>query len=419
MKIEETKLTNGAKIIGVDIPKAKSLTINIGFKTGSRNEDPQYAGISHFLEHMVFKGSKKRPTAREIAQEADGLGAIYNAMTEKEWTFYYIKTIPENFKKALDILADMAINPLLLDEELQKERGTIIEEIKMYQDMPSEDIDWRMEETMYGAKNPLGRDEIGTEQSVNNITQKAMAEYFDSQYVGGNCIVVIAGNLPRDYKGKISKYLTGLKNDSTEYPKLPQKSDTKTRLINKETEQAHIGICLPDYSYNDELQFASRIISASLGGFMSSRLFTEIREKRGLAYHIASYNKKYSDSGSFCIIGGIKTKKAEEAIKIIKDEALGYLDKLTSEEIEKTKGYLQGVYGLKFEDTEARAVFMTLQYMLARDPLTPEEFIEKILAVDKKQIEEAAKELFTPDNLYLTIIGPFKSEEKFAKILSR
>lgn len=419
MKTEVTTLKNGVKIIGIKMPSSKSVVINFGFRVGSRDEDPQYAGISHFLEHMMFKGSEKRPSAAAIAKEADRIGALYNAATEKEWTFYYIKTIQENFDLALDIVADMCIKPIIDETELNKERGTIIEEIRMYKDTPSADIDWRMEETMYGLNTPLGRDEGGTEESVNNINQKIMIEYFKQHYNAKKCFVAVAGDIPNGYIEKISTYIEDLKPVDTKDVIQPEYSKNRVRILNKKTEQAHIGFCLPDFSYNEGGQFASKLISTSLGGFMSSRLFSEIREKRGLAYHVASYNKKYQDHGSYCVVGDIKRDRLEEAVTIIKNELVNYNKKLTIDEIEKTKGHIKGSFTLRFDDPEARASFMIFQHMLSKNPITPEEYIDKIQNVSKEEIEETADKILKKDDLYLTVIGPYQNKEKFAKILTR
>lgn len=418
MKYEITKLENGAKIIGVNMPEAKSVVINFGFKTGSRNEELKYAGISHFLEHMVFKGSKKRPTAAEISRAADEIGAIYNAATEKEWTYYYIHSAKENFDLALDVVGDMVTNPQLEQKELEKEAGTIVEEIRMYRDTPIIEIGWKMEETIFGVDTPLGRDEGGTEESVKRIDANVMREYYQTHYTGGNCVVVVSGNLPLDYVEKIKPYLANLKPGKSEFVKQESLESNKLRLIHKDTEQAHLGICLPEYSVNDQRKYAAKVAAVIFGGNMSSRLFTEIRERRGLAYSINASSKKYSDTGLFEIIGGIRKEKIEEAIQIIKQEVLEFSKTVTEDELKRAKGFLEGVYAIRFDDPEARTDFTILQHLLSENPETPEEYLEKIAEVQLADVKEVANNLFALDQIYVTVMGPFKDEEKFAKILA-
>ncbi len=418
MKTETKKLKNGAKIIGIKMPGAKSVVINFGFRAGSRNEDPKYAGISHFLEHMMFKGSQKRPSAKEISRDADKIGAYYNAATEKEWTYYYIKTIKDNFDLSLDIVGDMVTSPILDKNELEKEKGTIIEEIRMYKDTPSQDIEWRMEETMFGKNSPLGRDEGGTEESVLGISQKQMLDYYKKHYVGQNCVCVVAGDLPNDYNERVEKYLKKLKPGESDYVKIPQIKKPSTRLIYKETEQAHVGVCIPGISISSEEKYAMQVITAALGGYMSSRLFIEIREKRGLAYYVRSSNVKYSDTGSIEIVGGFRKSKIEEAVKIIKRE-IANIKNLSDEEIERAKGNLRGINTLIFDDPERRAGYTVIQNLISKKPESPEEYIKKITEVDNKKTREVAKKFLDENKLYLTIIGPYKNKEKFDKILNR
>jgi predicted Zn-dependent peptidase len=386
---------------------------------GSRDEDPKYAGISHFLEHMVFKGSQKRPSAAAIAKEADRIGAEYNAFTGKEYTCFYIQTTVENFDLGLDIVGDMVTKPLIKNAELKKESGTIIEELKMYNDNPMINVYGKTEETLFGTTTPMGREIVGTSKTVNSINAVIMRAYFEKYYVGENATLVIAGNLPPDYLVKVKKYLDrlpkGIRNDRI----ADSQYQNKVRLLHKDTEQAHFGIGIPGYAISEEDKYAAEVIATALGGYMSARLFTEIREKRGWAYRIFSFCETNSDTGYLGIIGGIKKDKIEEAISITQKEIEKFRNGFKSEEIERAKSHLAGYYTLKYESPDERSKFMVLQYLLSRRPETPEQFLNKIKSVTASDIRRVGKTLLSGDNLALTIIGPYKNKEKFAKILAQ
>lgn len=418
MKVEEKILKNGAKIIGVSMPGSNSVVVNFGFRTGSRNEDPYFAGISHFLEHMVFKGSGKRPTTAIIAKAADSIGASYNAMTDKEWTQYYIHTSKANFDLALDIYGDMVTKPLLEQKEIDKEVGTIIEELKMYKDTPIMEIGWRLEETMFGHNTPLGRDEGGTEETVRRIDAIKMRDYYEKFYTAGNCVTVVAGDLPDDYIEKVSSYLERLSAGSTNYLPIGKLSSSHLNVIEKDTEQAHLGICLPEFSVNDENKYATKVAAVILGGNMSSRLFSEVREKRGLAYAISANIQKYSDTGAVEIMGGIKKEKVLEAIEIINNQLTNFSKTLTQEEVTSAIGFLEGMYSIRFDDPEARATFIATQNLVSKAPETPEEFLGNIKKVTLEQVKKLSSQIFDVKKSYVTVIGPFKDKEKFAKILA-
>lgn len=417
MRNEITVLKNGATIIGIKMPGAKSVVINFGFRVGSRDEDAGYAGISHFLEHMVFKGSQSRPSAAAIAKEADRIGAKYNAATNKEYTYYYIQTTRENFDLGLDIVGDMVTRPLLRQAELQKESGTIIEEIRMYEDNPMLNIFGKMEETLFGPKSYMGREIAGSAKSVKSVTAKIMKEYHQKYYVGQNAVLVMAGDLPKDYIKNGSRYLNRLPKGTRNNRANASSYKNAVRLISKKTEQAHFGICLPAYDTSDKNKYVVDLIATALGGYMSARLFTEIREKRGWAYRVWAYNDPSQDTGYLGIFGGIKKDKIAEAIEITRKEIEKFRDQFTSEEITRAKSHLLGSSTLNFEDPEKRAEFAVIQHLISARPETPEKLIKKVQAVTTEEIKNVAREILQPARLSLTVIGPYQNQEKFAKIL--
>jgi predicted Zn-dependent peptidase len=418
MKVEEKKLKNGAKVIGISIPGANSVVVSFGFRTGSRTESDDIAGISHFLEHMVFKGSKKRPSADLISKAADNIGAQYNAYTSKEYTVYYIKTSKDNFGLALDIVGDMVTRPLLLANEINKEKGTILEELKRSEDNPSMNIFDRIDGVLFG-KNELGREIIGYPKSLQSTNEKKMKAYYKKYYNGVNCRVVIAGNLPKNYQKAVSEYANRLPfGERTEWKKVGFNVNNLD-VKQKDTKQAQIGIAIPGYSIFSEKHYVLLVISKILGGYMSSRLFTEIREKRGWAYHIETGTDESSDHGYLAIFGGIKKDKVSESVEIIKKELLNFSKTVTDEEIKRAIENIKGSGTLKFDNPEEVGNYVMARALLTDKVQLPTVLVRKTSLVTKKDIQGVAEELFTKGNLHLAIIGPFKDKQKFAKILAK
>lgn len=417
MKIEETILPNGSTLLGIEVPGAETVAIHFGFRTGSRSEDLSVWGISHFLEHMMFKGTKKRPGTEVISREIDKLGAAYNAFTGKEYTNYYIKTSFDNFDAALDVLGDMVTGPLLLNEEIKKESGTILEEAKMYNDNPSMNIFFLMEETLYGKKTALGKDEVGIEETINAIDHKQMNDYYQKYYGGANSYTVIAGKLPKDYIQRVTKHQEKLPEaEKTKWEKA-EFCENNLDVVFKDTDQAHFGLMVPGYDTENPNKYTLEVIATILGGYMSSRLFTEIREKRGWAYRVNAFSDNLSDTGYLGIYGGVKKDKACESIQIAKEEVMNLKNTITQEEIDRAKSHILGANALKYEDPNNLARDVVLSSLLTGKPETPDLIESEIKKVNMQMIKDVCEELFN-GNFYLTVIGPFKDSEKFAKILS-
>lgn len=421
MKVTETTLKNGSKIIGIQREDSTSVAIHFGFLVGSRDETPEIAGVSHFLEHMLFKGSKKRPSHETISREMDKIGAQVNAATSQEYTYYHIKTTPDNFDLALDIIGDMVTRPLLDEQELQKEKGTVIQEIHMGSDTPATDIFRRMEEVTFGAKTGLGREVLGSVKTIKAMNSNKMREYYQKNYTGKKTVVVVAGNLPLGYQKKIATYLNRLKPGQKQVREINGFAKKKVLVKHKETSQAHFGITVPAFQLSDSKQYVAEIITTIIAGMgmMSNRLFIEIREKRGWAYRIWGYNDVSYNSGYIGIFGGLKLEKVEPALKIIKSELLNFSKTVTDEEIERAKGYLSGSIPLKMDDNDELATFALLNEFFSGDKKLPKDVIKAINKVTRKEIIEVANELFQKEKIYFALIGPFKDEEKFAKILQR
>ena len=418
-------LPSGLRVMMVPMPALESATLTVWVKTGSRNEDKKVGGISHFLEHIVFKGSAKRPTARDISQAVDGMGGEFNAATSKDWTNFYIKAHKENLETAFDVLSDMVINPILDPKEIEREKGTIVQEIRMYEDTPVMHIGEVFEGLIFDG-NPLGRDTAGTEASVKSIKRSDFVSYRKIHYHPEKMLVTVAGGinegevlkLVQKYFGSIQSFKGGSFNGQ-EFKDKQVKPQFK--LQTKKSEQAHLilGFSAEGRGYSG--RFAQSVLSVILGGGMSSRLFTEIRERRGLAYSVKTSVDRYQEVGYIGTYAGVDVAKADEAIKVILDQSYGLAKgtyPVTAKELAKAKGFLKGSIALALEDTQAVGGFFGEQELFLPKVLTPEEIDNRIDKVTIKDIIAEAKKLFVPSKLNLAIIGPFKDEKKFKKLLN-
>jgi len=417
------KLASGLRVVTVPMPSLESVTLTIWVRTGSRNEDKRIGGISHFMEHMVFKGSSKRPTAKEISQAVDTIGGEFNAATDKDWTNFYIKAAKNNLETAFDVLSDMVLNPLIKPEEIEREKGTIIQEIRMYEDTPIMHIGDIFEEVAFGG-SPLGWEIAGTEKSVSSIKRDDFLSYRKMHYYPENMLVTVAGGIDEaEILKLVEEYFSSLvSNNSAFNVKEFENKQTKPQLKiqTKKSEQAHLilGFMAEGREYGK--RFAQSLLSVILGGGMSSRLFIEIRERRGLAYTVRTNFTRYQDAGYMGTYAGVNVQKTEEAVKVILDQCYGLASgkyPVTPKELAKAKGFLKGNLALALEDTHDVSGFFGEQQLFLKKVLTPEEIYKKVDEVTIEDINFEAKKLFVPSRLNLAIIGPFKEGEKFSKLL--
>lgn len=423
MEYKLHKLSSGLPLITVPMPSLESATVTIWVKTGSRNEDKKVGGISHFLEHIVFKGSKKRPSARKISQAVDAMGGEFNAATSKEWTNFYIKAGKENLEEAIDILSDMVLNPLIKSEEIEREKGTIIQEIRMYEDTPMLRIGDVFEELIFDG-NSLGWDTAGSEKTVKAITRNDFVAYRKAHYHPENMLVTVAGGIDEKKTLKLAeKYFSGLAKETSKFGfdvfEKKQKAP-KFKLNTKKSEQAHLILGFTAEGRNYEGRFAQSLLSAILGGGMSSRMFIEVRERRGLAYSVRTSIERYQEIGYMGTYAGVNVDKVDEAIKVILDQHYGLASgkyKVSQAELDKAKGYIKGGLALALEDTKDVSGFFGEPQLFGSEVLTPNEIFEKIDKVTLKDINFEAKKLFVSKNLNLAIIGPFDKGDKFTKLL--
>ncbi len=414
-------LKNGLTLITVPMPHLDSVTTLVAVGAGSRYETRKINGLSHFLEHMFFKGSKKFPTAEIISTLVDGIGAVNNAATSKEWTYYWIKSSAKHLELSTDILASMLKESILDKNEIEREKGVIIEELRMYRDNPSRYI-WDLYEQLQFGDQPLGWDIGGDEPTIMNVTHADFIKYVDSLYSPKNMVLVFAGKIPKDIEAIADKYFSDLpERSSFKAPAYKKTKQTKARVnaFYKKTDQANLVLGVEGYDRNDSRRYAARILATILGEGMSSRLFLEVRERRGLAYHVSADHETYIDTGMFVAAAGIKLEKIEEGLKVIKDELEATTKTLvTADEMKKAKEMIRGRLALRSESTNFLAEHFGVKFILDRDLEPFEEYLKKIDAVTAEDVMNVAKDLFKKEKYNLQLIGPFKSTSKFEKIIN-
>ncbi len=397
------------------MPYMKSASIVFGIGAGSRYEAQKYQGISHLIEHMLFKGTNKRKNTLEISQVIEGIGGEINASTSKETTHLYAKIPQEQFKTAFDVLADIMLNSLMREEDLRKEKNVIIEEIKKYQDIPEELVEILLDRIMW-KNHPLGRPVLGYEKSVSNIQREDLLAYVNKFYRPNNLVISVAGNIKTaEVILQIEKYFKIMeKGEVKNY--LPAKGNQKNTQVGikfKKSSQTHLSFGFPGISRLDPDKYSADLLDIILGSGLSSRLFQEIRVKKSLAYDIHSFIQYFNDTSSFNIYAGIDSSKLRETIQTILEELNKIKDNnLKEDELRKAKEMYKGALSLGLEGTLSRAFWLGNRMLLYGRPSTFDEIKEKIEKVKVKDIQKVAQNIFTKDKINLSIVGPFKEKNK-------
>jgi predicted Zn-dependent peptidase len=414
-----TTLDNGLRIVSAPMPGTRSVSVSIYVGAGSRYESDPEAGISHLLEHLLFKGTEKRPTAQEISELIDAVGGVMNAGTDRELTVYYAKVARPHFDRAADVLTDMARSALIAAEELEKERKVVIEELASVADSPAQMVDVLLDATMWPGQ-PLGRDVAGSEASVNGITRDATVDYLRRQYVPNNMVVAVAGAIEHDeIVGFVDRVLGDMPRGvpSRWIPAVNGQREARLAVQYKQTEQAHIELAVHSCSSQDPDRFATDLISVILGEGMSSRLFMELREKRALCYDVHSFASHYLDAGSFAVYAGVDPAKGPEALEALLAELARLRDEgITEEELHKAKELSKGRLLLRMEDTRNVSGWLGGQEMLNNHIKTPDEVVALVDAVTMEDIRRVAGGILTNEKLSVAIVGPFRSDKKFAAL---
>ncbi|MBX5443890.1 pitrilysin family protein [Sphaerobacter sp.] len=417
---QKTVLPNGVRVVTSRMDHVRSASLILYFRVGSRYESDEQAGISHFLEHMVFKGTERRPDPIMLTQEIEGVGGILNAATSRESTNYWVKVPSAHLARAFDVLADMLRHSTFDPEELEKERFVIIEEIRGILDTPDDLIHDVIDELVWDGQS-VGRPVIGSVETVSAITRDDLFTYLRTQYRPDRLVIAAAGDIHHEQVVELAEQYFGdlpASDVNTFVQAEVRQQEPRVRLLTRPTEQAHLCVAVPALPYTDDRRYVQDMIDAVLSSGMSSRLFQEIRERLGLVYEVYGYFREYADVGQGVVYAGTDPARVEQTIEAILRE----FDKLRREpvpadELERTKELRRGRIVMGLEDSRAVAGWIGSQEAVFGEILTPEEVMARIDAVTAEQIQELATELFRPDVLNLAIVGPYEADSHFRSLL--
>jgi predicted Zn-dependent peptidase len=421
MKYKRSLLKNGLRVLTVPVAGTQTVTIVVIVKVGSRYENKKEAGLSHFVEHMLFKGTTKRPTTLDISEELDAVGGEFNAFTSKDRTLYYAKVDAKHFLTALDVVSDIFLNSKLEIEEIEKEKGTILQELNMYEDTPVRTVGDVFENLLY-VGNSLGREIIGTKKTVTTLKRKNFIEYLKNFYVSNNTIICIAGKLnEKKVLLDIEKYFSPMQKKKVKKisPVQDGQNQSAVKIKFKKTDQTHFILGVRAYKENHPQRFALSLLSIILGGNMSSRLFIEVREKLGLAYYVRTEVEAYEDCGYLATQVGVEHQKLELTIKtILKEYKKISSYKVSEKELQKAKDFIKGKSLMGLEASDEVAMFFAGQEIKKKKILTPSEIFKKIDKVTSADILRVAQEIFSQNKLNLAVIGPHRDTKKIRASLN-
>ena len=420
MKFSEKVLKNGLRIITVPMKDNPTVTVLVLVEAGSKYETKEVNGISHFLEHMCFKGTAKRPKAVDISKELDALGSQYNAFTAQEYTGYYAKSDARHFGKIFEIISDIYLNSTFPDAEMQKEKGVIIEEINMYEDMPQRHVQDLMMKLLY-RDQPAGWNIAGEKKNILGMKREDFVKYKSEHYLPEATVLVVAGQVTeRQVMSQVNKIFgdvpRGQKGDKIKTKDIQIKPEILVSF--KETDQTHFVISVRSYDLFDKKDMVLSLLGGVLGGGMSSRLFVKLREEMGVGYYVRAYNDSFTDHGFFQISAGVDNKRIDEVLEAVLSECRKLINKkVGEEELNKVKECLIGNMKLSLESSDDIANFYGGQELLKRKIRSAEKKAKEIRKVTASQIQNLAKDIFQNNKLNLALIGPFKDKAKFSKIL--
>jgi predicted Zn-dependent peptidase len=416
---EKAVLPNGLRVVTAPMAEAKSVACFVMLAAGSRYETRETNGIAHFAEHMFFKGTERRPTARDIAGEIDAIGGEFNAFTGKEYTGYYVKCAAEHRDVALDVLVDMLRHSKFDPNEIEREKGVIVEEMNMYYDTPRDYVEGVYDELLYD-DTPLGWDIIGTKETVRAATRETFLDYLERWYRAPRMVAGVAGAVGGDLVPRLEELL-GDVVDGGGGPPEPiswEQSEPRVKLHSKQSDQAHVRIGVHSYPMSHPDRYTLALLATALGGGMSSRLFTEVRERRGLAYYIYGHNMGYTDTGTLYAQGGVDIGRIDEAVRTIVSEfARIAAEPLEPEELEKARNFAKGRLILSLEDSKGMILFGLRSEVLEERLREPDEVLAGFDAVTREDVQRVAQDVIRENRLNLALIGPFDDEARFEKLL--
>ena len=417
---KKTTLKSGLRILTIPQRGTKTVTVLVLVGTGSKYETKDKSGISHFLEHMFFKGTIKRPAPLLVAEALDQVGGQYNAFTGEDYTGYYAKVDSSHFDLALEWVADIFLHSTLSAKEIEKEKGVVMEELHMYRDNPARHVDNLWMRLLYGDQ-PAGWDIVGRPESIGGFSRSDLQEYVKRQYTASNTVVCVAGNIKQKQAVEKARQAFAHIGTTASAPKVSVKEAQQSPgfLVEwRKTNQTNIALGVRAYNLSDPRRFAQLLAAVTLGGMMSSRLFVEVREKLGLAYDISTASENNPDTGYFVTTAGVKNGSAEQAIQaILKEYKKLKTIRISKTELTKAKEYEKGKLALELESSNAKASFYGAQELLEGFMLTPEQLYDKINQVTPEDIKAVAQDLFVPEKLNLVGLGPYRQEAIFLPLL--
>ena len=417
---DQIRLSNGLRVVTAAMPQAKSVACFVMLAAGSRYETRETNGIAHFAEHMFFKGTERRPTARELAGEIDAIGGEFNAFTGKEYTGYYVKCAAEHRDVALDVLVDMLRHSRFDADEIEREKGVIVEEMNMYVDTPRDYVDSVYDELLYGDQ-PLGWDIIGTKETVRAATRDTFVDYLDRWYRAPRMVAGIGGNLGDGLVPRLEELLGDVQGGSEGSPERVSyaQSEPRVRVHTKTSDQAHLRFGVHSYPIDHPDRYAMGLLATVLGGGMSSRLFTEVRERRGLAYYVYGYNQGYTDTGTLFAQAGVDIARIDDAISTVASEfAKIAAEPVGAGELEKARNYAKGRLVLSLEDPKGMVMFGLRGAVLEDRLREPDEVLAGYDAVTAEDVQRVARDIIREDKLNLALIGPFEEADRFEPLLA-
>ena len=412
-------LSNGARVLTGDMPHAQSVICALMFAAGSRYETRETNGIAHFAEHMFFKGTERRRTARDIAGEIDAIGGEFNAFTGKEYTGYYVKCAAEHRDVALDVLVDMLRNSRFDADEIEREKGVIVEEMNMYFDTPRDFIGGLYDNLLYGDQ-PLGWDIIGRKETVRGATRETFLDYLGRWYRPSRLVVGVAGQVGDGLTTRLEELLGDLEGEAPGAPNPvdPGANGGRVKVHTKQSDQAHVCLGVRSHPLEHPDRYVLQLLATVLGGGMSSRLFTEVRERRGLAYYVYGVNHSYTDAGSLYSQAGVDISRIDEAIATIVAELSRIADEpVPADELEKARNFAKGRFVLQLESPQGTIMYGLRRAVLEGEAVEPADVLAELDRVTADDIQRVARDVIGGDGLHLAVIGPFDDADRFEKLL--
>jgi predicted Zn-dependent peptidase len=417
---ERHTLSNGLRVLTAPLGHAKSVACYIMLAAGSRYENASNRGIAHFAEHMFFKGTERRPTARDLSMEVDTIGGEFNAFTSKEFTGYYIRCAGEQRDTALDVLVDMLRNSKFDADELEREKGVIVEEMNMYVDTPRDYVSSVYEELVFGA-NPLGWETLGTKDTIKAATRETFLDYLGEWYTPPRIVVGVAGAVGNDLLPTLEGLLGDMTGEDAGAPApaaFPPSTEPQVRLHRKDSDQANVCIGVPSYPLAHPDRYALQLLGTVLGTGMSSRLFLEVRERRGLAYYVYALNSPFTDAGTLFSQAGVDLNRAEEAVEVIATEFRKLADEVVpAQELEKARALAKGRFVLQTESPNGLIMFGLRREVLEGRAAEPEDVLAGLDAVTAEDVQRVAQDVIGSQGMRCAVIGPFDDASVFEKLL--